>query len=79
MASASIQFSLRHALGEKKSWQGKDKQSSRNKVMDLEGRKGNIKREEARQEGDRFSRHPSKNKQDKEVDTTEGLRLKKLY
>lgn len=48
VASAPIQFSLRHALGEKKSWQGKDKQSSRNKVMDLEGRKGNIKKERKR-------------------------------
>lgn len=67
VASASIQFSLRHALGEKKSWQGKDKQSSRNKVMDLEGRKGNIKREEARQEKDKFLRDPNTNKQDKEV------------
>lgn len=47
--------------------------------MDLEGGKGNIKREEARQEEDRFSRDPNKNKQDKEVDKTEGLRLKKLY
>lgn len=35
MASAPIQFSQRHALGEKKSWQGKDKQSSRNEVMDV--------------------------------------------
>ncbi len=39
VASASIQFSQRHAFGEKKSWQRKDKQSKRNKVTDLEGRK----------------------------------------
>lgn len=46
VASAWIQFSPRHAVGEKNSWQEKDKQSKRNKVMALEGKKGNIKRQE---------------------------------
>lgn len=45
MASASIQFSQRHAFGEKKSWQWEDKQSRRNKVTDLRGTKGKKKRE----------------------------------